>query len=112
MKIERKREMDKLYIVVRNDLEHGLQAAQACHALREFGEEHPEIDKKWYEDSKNIVILQAPSETDLHKLVATAQREEIPHAGFREPDLNDVLTAVALAPTAGRLLSNLPLAMR
>lgn len=104
----------KLYIVVRNDLAPGLQAAQAVHAKELFSHEHPELNAEWYEKSNNVVVLQVPNKEEL---VALAYRITRSHPGdvlslFREPDLRDEPTALAVAPAAGPLLGSLPLALR
>jgi peptidyl-tRNA hydrolase len=97
--------MEKLYVVVRNDLAPGLQVAQVCHAVREFAHRFPELDRQWFEQSNNLVVLQVPTLEDLEKLVVDGGVI----APFHEPDLNGELTAAAFA--AGRTLSSLPLAL-
>lgn len=104
--------MEKIYIIVRNDIAPGLQAAQACHALREFAAEHPEIEARWFRESNNIVILQIESEERLLALVARAEATGTPYAAFREPDLGNALTALSIGPSGHRLVSSLPLALR
>jgi peptidyl-tRNA hydrolase len=97
----------KLYIVVRSDLSPGLQAAQACHGLRLFVEEHKVEDRKWYENSNNLVLLQVPNEAELIALKNKANG--IPASLFREPDVNNEATALALGPEAKKLVRRLPL---
>ena len=101
----------KLYLVVRSDLSPGQQAIQACHALREFSEHHPVADQSWYAKSKTLVMLSVPDEDRLVSLQADAKGLEVSCAGFREPDLDDTLTAIALGPDARRLCRGLPLAL-
>lgn len=86
--------MSKLYIIVSEDLHAGAQSAQAVHCAFEFQKDHPEIHKNWYDESNTIVILQAP-QARLEDLLYFGQG--VSH--FREPDFDDMLTAVALAPT-------------
>ena len=96
----------KLYVVVRDDLPVGLQAAQAAHALREFQEQHPEIERAWYANSKTLVLLKAP---DLWSLAKAANDAHVPLALNFEPDLQNQLTAVALGVQAKKLVRALPL---
>lgn len=105
---------DKLILVTREDLKLGQQAVQAAHALREFGEKHPEIDRLWYGKSNYLALLVAPDEEALNALVVKARRRGIRLAEFREPDLHEALTAVAMEPSvaARRLCRKLPLAFR
>jgi peptidyl-tRNA hydrolase len=101
---------EKLYIVVRADLKPGLQAAQACHALRLFSAEHPEEDRAWYEGSNNLVLLQVPDEREL--LALREKADGCPASLFREPDLGGEATALAFGPAARKTVSNLPLLLR
>lgn len=99
-----------MYIVVRADLKPGLQAAQACHALRLFSAEHPAEDRAWYENSNNLVLLQVPNEEALLGLLERSRG--ISSSLFREPDLGDEATALALEGRGRRLVGNLPLLLK
>jgi peptidyl-tRNA hydrolase len=102
----------KLYIIVRADLPPGAQAAQACHAFRQFQEQHAELERAWFLTSNNLVLLQAPDERALDRLVGQARQQGIPYAVFLEPDFAGSMTAITLAPSGARLVSCLPLALR
>jgi peptidyl-tRNA hydrolase len=102
----------KLYIVVRNDLAPGLQLAQAVHAKELFSHEHPEVNTDWYERSNNIVVLQVENKEELAKIAYGLSKQGLAVCMFKEPDLNDELTAIAAEPGAGTSLSSLPLALR
>lgn len=101
-------------MVTRRDLIPGSQIAQALHAFREFVQEHPEIERSWYENSNFIAILSAPDEEELHKLCERAEKKGIRFSTFREADLDDALTAVALEPgkPTKRICSSYPLALK
>lgn len=103
--------MKRLYLVVRGDLSAAQQAVQACHALREFVSHYPDVDKKWHKESNTLVLLSVSDEKALNKLVKKAFRRNISVALFREPDINDSLTAVAIPPDGYRLCRRLPLAL-
>lgn len=96
----------RLYVVVRADIPAGLQMAQACHVTREFTLAHPEEDV-----GENLVVLHAPNERELLRLLHTASPMCLSTA-FREPDLGGAFTAVAFSGDARRHLSSLPLALR
>ena len=104
-----------MYIVTRADLTPGQQLAQSAHAAFEFSVKYPDIVKTWNDASNNLVCLSTPSEIDL-----LALSECLLHVGITqmirvvEPDLDDELTAIAIAPhpEVHRLLSNLPLALK
>lgn len=101
---------EKLFLVTREDLPWGQQAVQAAHAMREFVREHPEIDRRWYETSNTLALLVVRDERALERLIEQAQWKGVPFAGFREPDRQNELTAVALGPSGGRLCQRLSLA--
>ena len=97
----------KLYIIVLSSLSAGMKAAQACHALRAFGANYPNIDRDWYETSNNIVVLEHP---DLADLAGNLERHGLPLARFTEPDLNGALTSFCVGPEARKAVSRVPLA--
>lgn len=97
----------KLYIVVLRSLSTGLKCAQACHALRAFVGEYPEIDADWYATSNNIVVLQAD---DLPTLADRMDALGLAVARFHEPDRGDELTALCVEPGGAHTLRRYPLA--
>ena len=101
---------DKLYIVVRADLGPGLKLPQACHALRAFVDEQPELEREWFLGANNLVVLEVPDEPALAALRARSEARGLRSAIFREPDLGDAVTALALEPRAKGLVRRLPLA--
>lgn len=98
---------DKLYIIVDQRLRPGAKMAQACHAMRAFADQHPEIEKAWFANSNNIVILQVE---DLNDLADFLDSEGYAVARFHEPDFDNRLTALAVEPNAWRQLSHIRLA--
>ena len=108
------KEGDKLYVITRADLEPGYQAVQSMHALRQFTAEHPEIDKLWFEQSNYLGLLSVTDEKELADLVKQATFHDISFSIFREPDVDNQITAIALAPgpKSKKLCSRLPLALR
>jgi hypothetical protein len=89
----------------------GLAAAQCSHAAFEFSRQYPVITRRWMADSNFIVLVTAINEDALRVLVAQASSRGIRHITNAEPDLNNQLTAVVLAPgqPAQRLCASLPL---
>jgi DNA-binding transcriptional LysR family regulator len=101
--------MQRLYIVVRSDLKPGLQLAQACHAVAAFSERYPFLTREWSQTDNNLVVLAAPDEATLDGILF-----DLPASvGFREPDVGNELTAVAVAgnPEAKSYLRKFPLAL-
>lgn len=98
-------------MIARGDLTPGQQAVQAAHAAINFTFEHPARASPWFRDSNTLVLLQVRDEKELLKLLYKAQDMWIDSTAFREPDLNNSLTAIALEPgePTERLVKNLKL---
>lgn len=103
--------MEKLYLVTRRDLPPGARASQLCHAMRAFVEQHPDVDRGWFERSNTLVLLEVADEDALMRLAWQAAMTGVHWSLFREPDLNDAATAVALGPNGQTLVRRLPLAL-
>lgn len=105
-------ENSKLYVVTRADLSIGQQAVQGMHAIVAFIVRHPWTALKWYLESNTLAFVTAPDEFGLGVLLSQANDERIEAAGFREPDRNNELTAIAIGPRGKHLTSTLSLALR
>ena len=107
-------EKSKLIVVTRKDLIPGSQAVQATHAAIEFIFEHPEIAHDWYKISKYIVQLSVNNQEELLELSDKLSWKGILFSEFREPDLDNELTAIALEPSekARRVVSSMPLMLK
>jgi len=99
----------KVFLVSRADLSDAQQGVQAMHALTEFIFEHPKIAGPWRQESNTLAWLVVPDEAALGVLLKKAVRRDIPASSFREPDMNNEMTAIALGPSARSLVSGLPL---
>lgn len=92
----------------------GAQLAQSTHAALEFFNQHPDLSKEWITNSSFLVCLSAKNETELEALSRKAKERNILVVEFREPDLNNELTALCFEPTieAKKLCSSIPLALK
>lgn len=104
---------DKLYVIVRRDIPAGPQAVQAVHAARQFQHEHPELEGSWFSASNHLALLSVRDEAELERLCQKARDRGLAFSTFREPDLGNSLTAVALEPgdRGRRLCSGMRLAL-
>lgn len=57
------------------------------------------LDKRWYQESNYIVVLNVNSEEQLLNLIEKCEQRDVKFATFREPDLGDSLTCVVVEPT-------------
>lgn len=103
----------RLYVVVRNDLAPGIQISQSIHAKDEFTRRYPELEATWARDSNTIIILSG-SNNDLYSVIGKALTKGVCYATFKEPQLNNEVTAVALEPSYStvEVVRGLPLALR
>lgn len=108
------RENQKLYVVTRRDLAPGTQAVQGMHALVEFSAYHTEEYFKWFRESNHLCFLSVDSELELDKLCSKLYNAKVKYCGFREPDLNMTLTALAIEASdeASDTVKDLKLALR
>lgn len=97
---------------MRSDLSAGLQIAQAVHAAIQFSLEWPALTVSWNAASNNVVVVGVPDEAALADIAARAVEDGIVRTIFREPDIGNEITAVALQPgvEAQRICANLPCA--
>lgn len=105
----------KLVTIVRRDIPPKYQLAQTLHAGLQFALECPERFKQWDEDSKSVVCLSAANENALWEIIDRIDPELRSQISlFREPDLNNELTSIALYASyeTRKKLSNLPLALK
>ncbi len=101
----------RLHVVVRADLPAGSRAVQAVHAARAFADQHPELEREWFATSNTLALLEVDDEPALERLSESAAAKGVAAAGFREPDLGDSLTAIAIAPAGKKLCQGLRLAL-
>jgi hypothetical protein len=90
-------------------LSPGYQLVQSCHAIREFDKLH-----RGYQEVANLACLSVVDENELKRLIQSLESNQIKHAIFREPDVDDQITAIAFEPgdKSGRLVSSFPLALK
>jgi len=91
----------KLYVLVRKDIPANVQAVQGGHAVAEF---LLKCAQSWGNDT--LVYLGVKNERQLklwrHKFTSL----NIKYASWREPDMNNEMTAIATM-ASGELLKNL-----
>lgn len=90
------------------------QAVQSGHAAIQFQYEYPEIAKEWFKNSNYLIYLSVENEESLKNLIEKAELKGIKCSVFREPDISNEITAIALEPSDAtrRLTSSLPLALK
>lgn len=106
-----KHQTQKLFIITRNDLSNGQRAVQATHAAINFIFEHPGRAGSWFEDSNYLVLLAVDDEKSLKELIKKCNLNNIKVTIFKEPDIENQITAIAIEPglKSQKLVSKLPL---
>jgi hypothetical protein len=88
-----------LYVITCRDLPSGPQAVQSTHAALNFSMEHPEVTQKWFKVSNYLELRSVDDEQALLNLAQKADQHGLRFSIFREPDLNDRATAIAIEPS-------------
>lgn len=103
----------KLTTVTRRDLTAGSQSVQSTHAAVQFIFEHPELSEDWFK-KPYLAQLSVKNEDELKSLIHKLQKNNIKHSIFREPDLGNQITAIAIEPSekTRRIVSHLPLMLK
>jgi peptidyl-tRNA hydrolase len=103
----------KLHIVIRSDISVADQAVQACHAVVQFMVQYPESARSWYAQSNTLVLLAAKDEHELQRISDKAFDLGVQTATFKEPDLGNAITGIALEPSSKnhRICRGLPMAL-
>lgn len=102
----------KLYIITHSDLPVGYQVPQVTHAAMEFAASFPAERAEWYRTSNSVIVLNCQNERKLIEFSLKLKEKGIAFAEFREPDIGNELTAIAICPgpLVKKACSGLPLA--
>jgi hypothetical protein len=90
----------KCFVLIRKDILSYVQVGvQGAHALAELVGQKDEIPSvaDWLKNHKTLIFL-AATEEDIKNAKAIALHQNIKWADFIEPDMGDMLTAVAFEP--------------
>jgi hypothetical protein len=90
-----------LYVIVRKDLSRSAQAVQAGHALAQFLLEHK---TPW--SNGTLVYLGAADESHLNSVRESLSEHNM--SEFKEPDMNNELTAIAVLGGENLNVSSFP----
>ena len=96
--------MQKLYVIVRDDLTPAQKAVQAGHALAALLLKHK--DTEW--NNGTLVYLKVKNKIALLNIMTHMWGMPNPHAPFFEPDLGNEITAIACLGQ-NRVVKKLPL---
>jgi len=75
---------------------------------------YPEESKTWHSQSNSLVCLSVKDEKALLALSEKLSLEGIKHVLFREPDIENQITSIAIEASdrARKICSNMPLALK
>ena len=100
--------------MTRQDLAPGYQLVQSAHAIADFSIHFPMEFKQWHSSSNYLACLSVKDEESLQALVSKLLSENIKHIAFRESDLGNQITAIAIEPSTmtRKICSSFQLALR
>ena len=87
---------------MRKDLDDSYKAVQAGHAVAAWLLH----DQSW--KNETLIYLTVPNEVSLYRWAYKLDFKDIKWVGFREPDIGNQLTAIAVK-SDGQIFKNLPL---
>ena len=89
----------------------GYRAVQSTHAAINFIFENPDRAGPWFKNSNYLVQLEVSNEQQLELLITNCLMRDLKHTVFREPDIGNQITAVAIEPSelTQKLVSRIPL---
>lgn len=86
--------MKRLYVIVRKKMKCSIPAVQAGHALAQWMLDNPEQAKEW--NNSYLIYLQLKNLIKLDRWMFKLDTKNIPYTVFREPDLDNEPTAIAV----------------
>jgi len=96
---------EKLYVIVNSELTISQQAVQSAHAVAEFLKKHPHT---MWSNGHLILLKEKPAYSGSMSRYGFGHSCEV--AEFKEPDLDNKVTAVAIfGPNVEKLMKNKPL---
>jgi peptidyl-tRNA hydrolase len=87
-----------LYVITHNEISLQYQVPQVAHAVLQFANDYPQEQKEWFEKSNTIVVLSAKNLVELEDFSKKLDLKGIRHSKFKEPDIGNKLTAIAIVP--------------
>jgi len=95
-------------------LSAGYQLCQSIHSSIDFVFKFPFLSYIWHKRSNYIASLSVKDEPSLLNLVNTLKAKNIRFSEFREPDIENQLTAITIEPSkeSHRICQGLPLSLK
>ena len=86
----------RMYHVVMYNLSGIQKGIQAGHAALEYADLHAgtEMYREFIKDHKTWIILDGGGSKEMEEYLRIIKSLGVPHAFFREPDLNDAISAI------------------
>ena len=96
--------MSRLFVLVNNKMPLPYQGVQGGHAVAQWLLEHP--NQEW---NNNYLIYLGVSEKELQRWIFKLDLKKIDYSFFKEPDLDNKITAIAILGDEHNLFKNLKL---
>lgn len=92
------KQIKKLVTVTRRDLSISQQSVQSAHAALDFIFRYPITSYRWHK-SNYLIQLTVANESELNALEDELRLNGIKHFVFKEPDLDNQVTAICIEPS-------------
>lgn len=97
--VENEEKPPKMVVITRADMPPGYQLVQSVHAMADFAAAHPQAFLAWQKGTNTLACLAVPDEAALANLWDKLGKYGVPQTAFREPDVEDQLTAICILGT-------------
>lgn len=97
----------RLYVLTRQDLNLPYRSCQAGHAVIQWANDYPDLNKEW--NNHVLIYLSVPNETELKQWMYKLRDQSIKYSIFIEPDLDYQITALSCLLDNTELFSELDL---
>lgn len=87
----------RLYFLCLYNLSSIQKAIQAGHAALEYAEKYRDTEdyQNFFYNHKTFILLDGGGSSEMKKHLKTLKKLNVNHAEFREPDLNNCVSAIA-----------------
>jgi len=95
----------KLYVLIRNDLSKSQKTVQGIHAVAQILLSKKDVS--W--NNGHVICLRVTDELELKTYISKAKELKLDCDFFREPDIGNEITAVAILSSSGEIFKDLVL---
>lgn len=96
MKFKQEIKMQRMYCLVLRHLSPINKGIQCTHACEQYGEKYRKEEDyiRYIHEDKTLIMLEGGTSPDMDEIEKYLLEKNVQHYAFREPDLNNLVTAI------------------